>query len=279
VAKLVEVAGAGLFTDDEDIESDCLWTISYVADTHDDGIIDLIAQPSNLSRICNLLEAKDVHLFIPAMRAIGNILSTNDPKIVERCLWEGVLDKMHSILLSTSTNVIKECLWAFSNITAGPQIHVEKVLGSASLDRILYLTKSPNIDLRKESLWVFTNGITGCDMMVRKRFLEKYGDELIVSLLQGLYLQDVRLLSNLMEAIEALLQLDEFFDWKKTDNSIAYMIEKNSGLDALEELQKHPNKQIYDQAVALLTNYFDLDNNSMQDTSGPRTAMTGGFNI
>jgi hypothetical protein len=161
------------------------------------------------------------------MRAIGNILSTNDPKIVERCLWEGILDKMHGILLSSSTNVVKECLWAFSNITAGPQFHVEKVLESASLDRILQLTKSPNIDLRKESLWVFCNGISGVDMFARKKFLEKYGDELISSIVQGLYLQDTRLLSNLMEALEALLQLDEYFDWKKTDNSVAFMFERN----------------------------------------------------
>lgn len=49
-----------------------------------------------------------------------------------------------------------------------------------------------------------------------------------------------------MEAIEEMLKIDDFFGWKKTENSVAFLFERNGGLDALEELQKHPNKAIYD---------------------------------
>jgi len=56
----------------------------------------------------------------------------------------------------------------------------------------------------------------------------------------------VRLLSNLLESIDSLLKLDDFYGWKKTEHSVAFVFERNGGLDALEEVQKHPNKQIYD---------------------------------
>jgi hypothetical protein len=32
----LEVARAGIFTDDPEIQSDCLWTLSYFLDTEDD---------------------------------------------------------------------------------------------------------------------------------------------------------------------------------------------------------------------------------------------------
>jgi succinyl-CoA synthetase beta subunit len=53
-----------------------------------------------------------------------------------------------------------------------------------------------------------------------------------------------------------MLQLDEYFALNRTENSIALMFERNGGLDALEEVQKHPNKLIYDQSVKILTSYF-----------------------
>ncbi len=64
----------------------------------------------------------------------------------------------------------------------------------------------------------------------------------------------------MLEATEALLLLDEYFGWKHSESSIALVFERNGGLDALEEAQKHPNKSIYDQAVRVLTTYFEQDN-------------------
>lgn len=69
-----------------------------------------------------------MHVFIPALRAVGNILTTNDNSVIERCLYLGVLDKLTALLYSTSGNIIKECCWALSNICAGPPSDVIKVL-------------------------------------------------------------------------------------------------------------------------------------------------------
>lgn len=71
----------------------------------------------------------------------------------------------------------------------------------------------------------------------------------------------------MIEAVDCLLQLDGFFGWKKTEKSVAHAFERNGGLDAVEELQKHPNKQIYDMSVNLLSAHFDLEDNNMDDSS------------
>jgi hypothetical protein len=63
-----------------------------------------------------------------------------------------------------------------------------------------------------------------------------------------LNLNDIRLLGNVLEAIEELLKLDEINGWTNTMNSVAYALEVNKGVDLMEDLQKHPNMDIYRRA-------------------------------
>ena len=86
---------------------------------------------------------------------------------------------MTSMLFQTNSNIIKEALWAFSNITASNSIYIESFAESNAFSRILYLSKSNNIDLRKESLWVICNAVTGADFQVRKLLFEKGQPELL----------------------------------------------------------------------------------------------------
>ena len=159
----VKVAKVGLFTDDSDIISDCLWTLSYILDTNDDSIIAYVADSEVIVKICEYLGSKESPVYIPAIRAMGNILTTNDGSIVEKCLFHGVLDTFTSLLYQSNSNVIKECLWSLSNIVATSTDSVIKFIQSSAFERVLVLTDSKNIDHKKESLFVITNAITCAD--------------------------------------------------------------------------------------------------------------------
>ena len=149
-----------------------------------------------------------------------------------------------------------------------------------SFDRILTLTRNPCLDLRKEAYWVVCNAVSGVDFEVRRRILTKGGDDLISSLVTGLFIQDTRLLMNVLEAFDSLLQLDWYFGLKNTEDSVAYMIERNEGVAQLEEVQKHPNKNIYDMVSEILQKHFDGNLNGMND-SVPSSSekMVGNFVI
>ncbi len=71
-----------------------------------------------------------------------------------------------------------------------------------------------------------------------------------------------------MEAIDDILKLDVFYGWKQTERSMAHLFELNKGLDALEEIQKHPNKDIYEQASSILTNHFETEETQMDVGNG-----------
>lgn len=88
----LSVLRAGLFSEDPDILSDCLWTLSYILDTDDDAQIDYIAQADLVKKVVEAMGSKEICTYIPALRVMGNIVSASDPAIIERCLWADVLD-------------------------------------------------------------------------------------------------------------------------------------------------------------------------------------------
>lgn len=98
-------------------------------------------------------------------------------------------------------------------------------------------------------------------------------------LVAGMHLHDARLMVNILEALEELLKLDEFYGWKKTDDAVARNFELNDGLDALEEVQKHPNKKVYDLSSHILTTYFEVDGEMEGTETHNRNNNQVGFNI
>jgi hypothetical protein len=63
-------------------------------------------------------------------------------------------------LYQSNSNIVKECLWAFSNISAGTGEQAKAIIESPAFERIMYLAESKNIDNRKEAMWVVANCLT-----------------------------------------------------------------------------------------------------------------------
>lgn len=200
--------------------------------------------------------ASDTSLYIPGLRAMGNILSSSEPSVIERCLWSGVVDKLTSLLYQTNSNTVKEALWGFSNITAGPNQHIKKFVDSDAFDRVIMLACSRNLDLRREALFVLCNSVTGADLQVRGQIYEKSKGEILQTLVKGSYINDLKIITNILDAIEELLKLDDWLGYTGTDHSIALLFERYQGLDCLEELQKHPNMEVYNRCSEIMLKYF-----------------------
>lgn len=126
--------------------------------------------------------AKEFEVFVPALRTMGNIATTNDTSIIERCLWHGVIDKLYDLLQSSNSNIIKESLWTLSNICASCQTHISSLVNSDIYDRVISLLHSTNLDIKKEALWVIANSITGADLNLRTDILKKGSSNLMAGL-------------------------------------------------------------------------------------------------
>lgn len=156
-------------------------------------------------------------MFMPALRCIGNILTCSNPEVIERCMFCNVISELNCLLMQTSTAVIKETLWSFSNITAGPTSHVRQFVESNAFDRILVLAESRNLDLKKEATYVLANSVTGSDLRLRGDIYDKTQGSILGIMLSALFINDARLLRHSLEAIGDLFSLDEWFGIVGTD--------------------------------------------------------------
>jgi hypothetical protein len=168
MAVCFNVAKQGMFVTNEDVVSDCLWTLCYFSDTDDDAQLGSIAQPDVLHVFCQSLENEKLGIYLPALKSIGSILSSNDQMVIDRCLWAGCLDQIatfidHSLVQGSHHNFyLREACWALSNLTASNEGCVEKFVISRCYSQLLgvILDKNQRSDSRKEALWVICNAIT-----------------------------------------------------------------------------------------------------------------------
>lgn len=89
--KGLDIARSGIYTDDNDIISDSLWAVNYVADNDNEEIYQEIAGTDLLAKLISFIGSKDMSIFVPALRGIGNMLTTNNHAIIERALFLGLI--------------------------------------------------------------------------------------------------------------------------------------------------------------------------------------------
>lgn len=53
-------------------------------------------------------------------------------------------------------------------------------------------------------------------------------------MIAGTNIHEPRLVENLIESFEKLIGLDNFYGFGKSERSVAYLFEKNGGLEAIE---------------------------------------------
>lgn len=105
--------------------------------------------------------------FDAALQTIGNILSTENEKVVDHFIEVEGLEALYWILnncFSTTKNKT-EVLWCISNVTAGSKLQIMEFIFREDL-RDLVINKmvdSNPIELRREAAFVFTNLFTVFD--------------------------------------------------------------------------------------------------------------------
>lgn len=196
-----------------------------------------------LHAVCINLTKDKQSLFVPALRIIGSVSTANSEAVVDRLLWCGVLQSLTELMKRMGdSSVLKECCFSLSNIGAGSGQQIEKLVESEAfimlIDIVLNTKKIAN---RNEALWAICNAVTGCESAVRVRMIEVTGGSVIAALVIGCRAEnkELALFKNVIEAIDLMLSLDKERDWQRTEHAIAFLFERQGGIDALEEVQKH----------------------------------------
>lgn len=110
--------------DDEDTLVDCLKGLKELTNVPDEDFLLLVSglksdsTPSLIATMSDFLESKNEHIFHNALRYFGGITAAEDSRIPALAVKHGVLDRITNLMYSSNNNIVKECVWTISNITA-----------------------------------------------------------------------------------------------------------------------------------------------------------------
>ena len=92
---------------------------------------------------------------------IGSVLSSDDTRIMKMLVDNSVYQHLLQQTYSSQLEVIKESLWAMSNITASGSEFIWPFLnGEVLFDRVLTLCENPNPNIMQEAFYVLCNSFT-----------------------------------------------------------------------------------------------------------------------
>jgi len=139
--------------------------------------------------------------------------------------------------------------------------------------------------IKQEAVWALSNCTASANphqfnILVQKGMIKALGSVLKIN--------DVRMLTVALEGLDNTLQCgDRHYKNADGDNMFAIIMEQEGCLDDLEELQQHPNHNIYTNALKIIDNYFSEeqeagDNNlfNMLSSNAPmNSSNTGGAGL
>jgi hypothetical protein len=264
VPALPTVAALAQHATDKDVLVDVLWALSYATDG--DDRIQSVIDSGVFPRVIQILTMNDAGLQMPALRAVGNVLTGSHTQ-TQSMLDIGVMAVLVPLLRSPKKGIRKEACWALSNVAAGTKAQIDVLLGSGALEPVVDQLKSGDFEVRKEAAWVLSNATAGGTPEQVRKIVHHSGT--IRALCDLLNVPDNKLVKVVLDAIENILRAGASLAAaaEMQENPFATLIEEEDGLEKIEGLQNHSNQGIYDRAVKILEEYYEAeeDDNNLSD--------------
>jgi hypothetical protein len=153
--------------------------------------------------------------------------------------------------------ILKEALWAMSNLAASPPFILDEILKDQSLESIIKIAQSTRFnDVFTESLFFLSNLVSNSTKsQFHQRLLNRDLLILFLKVLQSPHDYGNRLLINTLEALEVFFKYDRAMALE-AEGSIRDYFEATGGIEALSSLQMHMNSHIQDRVNDMLAMFF-----------------------
>lgn len=158
-----------------------------------------------LFQMLQLIKHKNSQISREALQYVGSVLTTENGSIIEFTVNNNVYEILLEQTYSCQSEVIKEALWALSNLTASGPACIQYFLSNELLfDRVLTLCENPNLNIKQEALYATCNSFTVASENEKFSLLSKTNyTRLITALRKGLSTKNMRL-GCLQEIIQTL---------------------------------------------------------------------------
>lgn len=234
---------------DADVLSDTCWAISYLSDGPNDKI-QAVIDAGVCRRLVELLMHPQNNVVTAALRAVGNIVTGDDiqTQVILNC---NALPSIANLLSSSIETIKKEACWAISNIAAGNRQQIQAVIDANIFPILMTILKISDFKTKKEAAWAVTNA-TSSGTADQIQYLVYSG--CISPMCDFLTVIDSDIVQVALNAIENILKAGEKFAVRP--NPYAMVIEECGGLDKIEYLQSHENRDVYYKSFYIIEQYF-----------------------
>lgn len=156
MCKIVPTLLTGVMMSDEDVISNSLWALSYLADD-DAGQKSISSHPSFFFSLKVFLQQQNQTLLVPALRTVGNMLSGPD-KYALGMINQGLVEVLLPLLSHKTGQVRKETAWGFSNILGSNATQTGLCMQHKVIDALITtILTDPKPDVAKEAGWALAN--------------------------------------------------------------------------------------------------------------------------
>lgn len=266
-----------LYNNDEEVLTDACWAISYLSDGPNDRI-QAVIEANVVPRLVELLMYHQTTVQTPALRTIGNIVTGTDSQ-TQAVINAGALTCLQSLLTHIKKSIRKEACWAISNITAGNRDQIQSIIDAGLFPPLIKMMQKEDFEVKKEAAWAISNATSGGSPEQIKYLVQR---GCIKPLCDLLSYQDVKIINVALEGLENILAAGQKFEDENDGiNRFAEYIDEAEGIEKIEFLQTHENKDIYDKAVKILETYFGVEEEEegMPETTGNSFAFGSNINI
>jgi importin subunit alpha-1 len=245
-------------TTDPEILSDACWSLSYLSDcpAGDSSRLDDVLSVNILPALINLLATGKTNIQTPALRTLGNIVTGNEIQ-TQAVIDGGALPAFKGLLSDPRIPIQKEACWAISNITAGTVDQVQSVIDHDTFPQLIQLLAYADSKVKREACWAVSNATSyHAERPDQIRYL--VNQNCIPPLCKILREHDHRSIIVALGGLHNILLVGEQDAIVNPDgvNPYALLMEECGGLDTLEELQRHPNHKVYEEAKSLVDQFF-----------------------
>jgi len=242
---------------DVDVLTDATWAMSYLS--RQESKVAQVVVTGIVPALVQILDNPYLALLIPCLRTLGNIVTGSEEETNVVLREETFLPKLFTLIDNKKKAVRREACWTLSNITAGNPHQIETIMGVPQyVEKIINIAMKDIPEVRREAAWILSNATKNSNPEQIARMVEFHVLDCFVSLLDA---EDAKTVEVVLEGLNNILNWGAVLanQTRGSDNLFLIELENKGGVKKIEDLQTHPNNEVYLKALRILENHFELE--------------------